>query len=59
MTSIHLVTQFEIDEQIYLIYKTGKYNPKTSQLPNHLPYDPSRYMHRHRSNELKNKGRKK
>jgi len=55
MTSIHLVAQFEIDDKIYLIYKTGKYNPKTSQIPNHLPYDASRYMHRHRMNEVESR----
>jgi len=55
MTSIHLVAKYEVDNQIYLIYKTGKYNPKTSQIPNMLPYDPSLYMYRHRMKEVESR----
>jgi len=41
--------QIEIDNRILLIVEiTGNYDPKHSQLPNVMPYDPSRYMHRHR-----------
>jgi len=40
---------FDIDsEYIGLLMICGKYNPKTTQIPNCMPYDPSRYMHRHR-----------
>jgi len=54
MTSLKLVAQYEVNGKCYLIYETGIYNPKTSQLPNTLPYDPSRYMHRHRGKGVKN-----
>jgi len=41
--------QIEIDnEHLIIIEITGNYYAKRTQLPNHLPYDPSRYMHRHR-----------
>jgi len=39
----------EIDSRILLIIEiTGNYDPKESFIPNVMPYDPSRYMHRHR-----------
>jgi len=39
----------EIDKEHLLIIEiTGNYDPKRSQIPNVMPYDPSRYMHRHR-----------
>jgi len=39
----------EIDsEHLIVIYITGNYDSKRSQIPNVMPYDPSRYMHRHR-----------
>jgi len=41
--------QIEIDnEHIIIIEITGNYYAPRTQLPNTLPYDPSRYMHRHR-----------
>jgi len=40
--------QIEIDsEHLIVIYITGNYDRKRSQFVQ-LPYDPSRYMHRHR-----------
>jgi len=39
----------EIDNRILLIIEiTGNYDSKESFIPNCMPYDPSRYMHRHR-----------
>jgi len=41
--------QIEIDNECLLIIEiTGNYYAPRTQLPNHLPYDPSKYMHRHR-----------
>jgi len=48
MTSIIKVGECDMGDYILILYKTGKYDPKTSQIPNVMPYDPSRYMHRHR-----------
>jgi len=47
-SSIKKIGEIDLGDKIILLYITGKYNPKTSQIPNSLPYDPSRYMHRHR-----------
>jgi len=42
------VQHIEIDsEHLIVIYITGNYDPDRSQFVQ-LPYDPSRYMHRHR-----------
>jgi len=41
--------QIEIDKEHLLIIEiTGNYDRNRSQMPNVMPYDPSRYMHRHR-----------
>jgi len=47
-SSIKKIGEIDLGDKIILLYITGKYDPKKSQIPNSLPYDPSRYMHRHR-----------
>jgi len=46
---IPFTQHIEIDsEHLLVIIITGNYDAKRSQMPNVMPYDPSRYMHRHR-----------
>jgi len=46
---IPFTQHIEIDsEHLLVIIITGNYDANRSQMPNVMPYDPSRYMHRHR-----------